>query len=228
MDAIFSRRFSSCLFECGPHWTRSTYDDGHVNFLDFGHWLQRGDNADMAGELGYTGCETLYYWEHDFIHHWIADRNGHGISEAIRHGEDTVRVKDASLAIRYEEWLVHHIQAWVRYHDVPGDLRALEGWDAEQGMADLRSDLATFFGPFHRLSPIVRRWAPATAWEALGRMRPERYREWPVETGPLRAPLYHYEARAYVLDRGTDARERYRMPSFFMPDNEFFDAPPPQ
>lgn len=221
MDAIFSRRFTACLFECGASWTRSTFDDGHVNFLEFGQWLQRGDNADLAGELGYTGCETLYYWEHDFIHHWIADRNGNGPSEAIRHGDETIAVRSASLAIRYEEWLVHHIQAWVRHSDTPGDLLALEGWDAEEAMSDLRAQLADFFGPIHAIGSVVRRWSPNNAWGTLSRMRREHYTSWPVAEVPLRPAMYHFEARSWVLERSEESRSMYRMPNFHLPADEY-------
>jgi len=154
-----------------------------VNEFDFAPIIMRGTNSSLAGELGYAGSEPSYYWEHDFIHHWIADRKDEGPSEAIRSGDEHIPVEDAPLGIRYEEWLVHHIQSWIGRTDNPAFLLSCEGWDPQQAMDELRFDLGRTFGSLARLPRLVRRWSFNNALANLGYMNADEY------DGPKWAPI---------------------------------------
>lgn len=143
----YTRRFETCVFECFGMRTVSTFNDGHVNDSDFTNPIMWGTNSRTAYRCGYAGAEILYYWEHDFVHHWIADRKGEGPSWSMRHGDAQVSVKDSPLDNRYEETLVHYVQSYIRKPEEEAiDLLAWEGWDPTETMEALRADIRETFG----------------------------------------------------------------------------------
>lgn len=127
---------------------RTHFEDGTVKEQDFLVEVQREDNWHQSWANGYGHDYLRYYQEHDFVHHWLAERLHDDISMAIRHGDPDVGVSNAPTEIRYEELLVHRVQQTVR---LGGDSEWLTSWEGVDGfklISDLEDDLVKCFGTF--------------------------------------------------------------------------------
>lgn len=125
----------------------TVFEDGHRKVQDFLPEIEKEANWNQAWCNGYGNDLLRYYQEHDFVHHWLAERLHDGISEAIRFGDDAVSVADASLSIKYEELMVHRMQQTIRMPDAsPEWMHAWEGVDGKGLAEDLKADLLKCFG----------------------------------------------------------------------------------
>lgn len=129
----------------GAHFT-TIFEDGHRKVQDFHSEIDAEGNWNQAWGNGYGADILRYYQEHDFVHHWLAERLHGGISEAIRYGDDEVPVREASLSIKYEEMLVHRIQQTLRMEASTDWIEAWEGEDGTVLISDLKKDLVECFG----------------------------------------------------------------------------------
>lgn len=127
---------------------------------DFSEKLEQEHYWTYAYSCGYGQDSLRYLQEHDYIHHWLADRLHGKMSPALlyaatRYYKDGHKPEDMPESIKHEEDLVHMVQQYLRlFPDMPERVidrlpdhqkESIGASYLECMMKDLKRDIAGFF-----------------------------------------------------------------------------------
>lgn len=151
------------------HGTRVTtlYQHGTFHDQNFLPDFDSYQNWESAWWCGYGYDHVRYYQEHDFVHHWIADRYGDGISEAIHDFPiwRGVKNEDLPVSIRFEENMVHRLQLAVRQHLEDGKndhadflVSHYGELEPDAALADLVAQMRECFGALDLMPGAMPKW----------------------------------------------------------------------